>query len=93
MVVVGRGGLRGLRLVCKAKALRQPENGRLAFYGGRRNLPNCFGRNNAKITRNLYPHRTLLAPRVRVVLEFLLNVMKNHAGLQAERADLQLFAA
>jgi hypothetical protein len=28
-----------------------------------------------------------------VVLEFLLNVMKNHAGLQAERADLQLFAA
>ena len=54
-------------------------------------LPNRFGRNNAKITRNLYPHRTLLAPRV--VLEFLLNVMKNHAGLQAERADLQLFAA
>lgn len=56
-------------------------------------LPNRFGRNNAKITRNLYPHRTLLAPRVRVVLEFLLNVMKNHAGLQAERADLQPFAA
>jgi hypothetical protein len=27
VVVIGRGGLRGLRLVCKAKALRQPENG------------------------------------------------------------------
>ena len=40
-----------------------------------------------------YPHRTLLAPRVRVVLDFLLGVMKSHAGLQAERADLQLFAA
>ena len=55
-------------------------------------LPNRFGRNDAKITRNLYPHRTLLAPRVRVVLDFLLGVMKSHAGLQAERADLQPFA-
>ena len=38
MVVVGRGGLRGLRLVCKAKALRQPENGlgryRAALHAG-----------------------------------------------------------
>jgi hypothetical protein len=69
------------------------KTGGLLFMAAGGTLPNRFGRNDAKITRNLYPHRTLLAPRVRVVLEFLLNVMKNHAGLQAERADLQLFAA
>lgn len=40
-----------------------------------------------------YPHRTMLAGRVRVVLDFLLETMKNHAGLQASRADLLPFAA
>ena len=40
-----------------------------------------------------YPHRTMLASRVRVVLDFLLETMKNHAGLQASRADLLPFAA
>ena len=40
-----------------------------------------------------YPHRTMLASRVRVVRDFLLETMKNHAGLQASRADLLTFAA
>ena len=40
-----------------------------------------------------YPHRTMLAPRVRVVLDFLLNVMKNNAGLHTDKMDLRKFAA
>ena len=40
-----------------------------------------------------YPHRTMLAPRVRVVLDFLLDVMKSNAGLHMGKMDLRKFAA
>ena len=40
-----------------------------------------------------YPHRTMLAPRVRVVLDFLLDVMKNNMGLQENAKDACQFAA
>ena len=40
-----------------------------------------------------YPHRAMLAPRVRVVLDFLLDVMKSNAGLHIGKMDLRKFAA